>query len=533
MQIEIEIQSRLAELEAVNQISIALRAAQTLEEILPLLLDVTLGVVHATQGVIWLYDKLKDVLHPAITRGSVEPEGSAARTIRSGQGIIGEVFATGQARALRDQGSDPSVPATTPTPGGAAVPIRAGEIIIGVFEISVPSPREFASSEVNLLTTLSEIAGIAIQRTTLRQQTERRLEQLVALIDIDRSITSSFDLRLNLGTLLGQVIAQLGVDAADVLVFNSSSLMLEYSVGRGFRTQANEISRVRLGESYAGRAALERHLVQIRDLKDQPEKMRLGTHLAGEDFVCYFAVPLIAKGQIKGVLEVFNRSPLEPEKEWLDFLNALAGQAAIAVDNSTLFEGLERSNTELTLAYDSTIEGWSRALDLRDKETEGHTQRVTELTTAMARIFELGDAELVQVRWGGLLHDMGKMGIPDAILLKPGPLNDEEWVIMRKHPVFAYEMLSPIRYLHSALDIPYCHHEKWDGTGYPRGLKGNQIPLTARIFAVGDVWDALTSDRPYRKAWSRQEALAYLRGQSGKHFDPQVLDVFFKEFANQ
>ena len=192
----------------------------------------------------------------------------------------------------------------------------------------------------------------------------------------------------------------------------------------------------------------------------------------GEDFVCYYGVPLISKGQVKGVLEVFHRTALEPDAEWFDFLNTLAGQAAIAIENSTLFESLQRSNLELTLAYDATIEGWSRALDLRDKETEGHTQRVTEMTVKLARAFGLSEAELVQVRWGALLHDIGKMGVPDGILLKPGPLTDEEWVAMKKHPTFAYEMLAPIRYLRLALDIPYCHHEKWDGTGYPRGLKG-------------------------------------------------------------
>jgi HD-GYP domain-containing protein (c-di-GMP phosphodiesterase class II) len=244
--------------------------------------------------------------------------------------------------------------------------------------------------------------------------------------------------------------------------------------------------------------------------------------LAGEDFVCYFGVPLIAKGQVKGVLEVSHRSALEPDEEWLDFLSALAGQTAIAIENSTLFESLQRSNLELALAYDATIEGWSQAMDLRDKETEGHTQRVMEMTVKLAQ------ADLVQVRWGALLHDIGKMGVPDGILLKPEPLTDEEWVAMKKHPTFAYELLSPIDYLRNALDIPYCHHEKWDGTGYPRGLKGAQIPLVARIFAVVDVWDALKSDRPYRAGWTEEKVRKHIRTSSGTHFDPQVVDVFMQ-----
>jgi putative nucleotidyltransferase with HDIG domain len=235
---------------------------------------------------------------------------------------------------------------------------------------------------------------------------------------------------------------------------------------------------------------------------------------------------LIAKGQIKGVLEIYQRTPLQVNDDWLNFLEVLGGQAAIAIDNSQLVQGLQRSNMEIIVAYDATIEGWSRALDLRDKETEGHTRRVTELTLELARTFGFSDAELVHVRRGALLHDIGKMGVPDKILLKEGPLTPEEWDIMRQHPVYAHEMLLPIDYLRLALDIPYSHHEKWDGTGYPRGLKGAEIPLIARIFAVVDVWDALTSDRPYRAAWLPEKVLAHIQGGAGRHFDPHVVEIF-------
>ena len=204
----------------------------------------------------------------------------------------------------------------------------------------------------------------------------------------------------------------------------------------------------------------------------------------------------------------------------------LGGQAAIAVDNAAVYEDLHQSNAELTLAYDKTIEGWSRALDLRDKETEGHAQRVTEITLRLAKAMGIGDAELVHIRRGALLHDIGKMGVPDDILLKPGKLTDEEWVLMRKHPQLAYDLLSPITYLRTALDIPYCHHEKWDGTGYPRGLKGEQIPLVARLFAVVDVWDALRSDRPYRPAWDEEKVREHILAGSGTHFDPKVVETF-------
>ena len=187
---------------------------------------------------------------------------------------------------------------------------------------------------------------------------------------------------------------------------------------------------------------------------------------------------------------------------------------------------LENLNSELLTAYDKTIEGWSQALDLRDKETEGHTNRVTEITLKFARAAGFKEGNLAHVRRGALLHDVGKLGIPDSILLKPAKLTEEEWQVMRMHPVYAYQWLSSIAFLLPALDIPYCHHEKWDGTGYPRGLKGEAIPLAARLFAIVDVWDALCSERLYRKALPKAEALDYIRNQAGSHFDPELVKVF-------
>jgi putative two-component system response regulator len=189
---------------------------------------------------------------------------------------------------------------------------------------------------------------------------------------------------------------------------------------------------------------------------------------------------------------------------------------------------IEQAHLQLLSAYDATIEGWSRAMDLRDKETEGHTQRVTILSEKLARLAGIHEDELILVRRGALLHDIGKLGVPDAILLKSDKLTPEEWDTMRRHPQYAYDMIYPIEYLRPALDIPYCHHEKWDGNGYPRGLKGEEIPLPARIFAIIDVWDALTSDRPYRVAWDKEKTMKYINDESGKHFDPHIVELFNK-----
>jgi HD-GYP domain-containing protein (c-di-GMP phosphodiesterase class II) len=191
-----------------------------------------------------------------------------------------------------------------------------------------------------------------------------------------------------------------------------------------------------------------------------------------------------------------------------------------------MVSNLYRSKNELIEAYDSTLLGWSKALELRDHETEGHAKRVAELTQQLARHLGISEEDLIDINRGVLLHDIGKMGIPDSILLKPGPLSEEEWVLMRKHPQYAYDMLKDIDYLKKALEIPYCHHERWDGDGYPRRLKGEEIPLTARIFAIIDVYDALKSDRPYRQSWPEEDVLQYISQNSDKHFDPYIANAF-------
>jgi PAS domain S-box-containing protein len=199
-------------------------------------------------------------------------------------------------------------------------------------------------------------------------------------------------------------------------------------------------------------------------------------------------------------------------------------QAQMALQSTNI--ALHQANQDLSEAYENTIVGWVMALDLRDHETEGHTQRVTEMTVRLARSLGCTDEEIVHIRRGAQLHDIGKMGIPDEILLKPGPLTEQEWEIMRRHPQYAYQMLSPIGYLNQALIIPYYHHERWDGSGYPQGLKGEEIPLFARLFAVVDVWDALSSDRPYRKRMNPKDVIEYLQQEAGKLFDRNIVEKF-------
>ncbi|WP_261345618.1 HD domain-containing phosphohydrolase [Paludisphaera soli] len=355
----------------------------------------------------------------------------------------------------------------------------------------------------------------------LNAELDIRLERLQSLREIDRAIANCLDLPFTLGIVVDQAIARLEVDAAGILLGSPQMPTLEYAARKGYRHGRTNGPSGRLDSGPAVRAVQER---RTQHVLDPP---------GAEAFAAYWAVPLVIKGRVGGVLEIGHRSPLEPDPNWLEFLEALAGQAAIALDNAGLYEGLRRSNLELSLAYDATIEGWSRAMELRDHETEGHSRRVTEMTLRLAREMHLDEAELVQVRRGALLHDIGKIGIPDRILLKPGPLTDEEAAIMRRHPQLALEMLAPIAFLRPALDIPYCHHEKWDGTGYPRGLKADQIPMAARIFSAVDIWDALGSDRPYRKGWTRARVIKHLRSLAGTHLDPRVVEIFLGILSRQ
>jgi HD-GYP domain-containing protein (c-di-GMP phosphodiesterase class II) len=421
------------------------------------------------------------------------------------------------------------------------ISLMVSKNLVGILVIG-PKQSELPYSEDDqlLLTTLANQTAVAINNArlydTVRQELQERkraeqhqqlqLQRLSAIHAIDVSITTNVNQETTLEVLLEQVLEQQRVDAAAVLLLNKNTRTLEYAVSRGFNTAALQHTRLRLGEGLAGQAAMQQVVISIQDLTATDTSLSRSPLIVNESFVSYIGVPLISKGQVKGVLEVFHRSMLKTDADWLDFLESLATEAAIVLDNISMLNDLQESNLEMELAYKNTLEGWSRALELRDVETEGHSQRVTGLTLGLARYLGIKGDALKYVQWGALLHDIGKMGIPDQLLLKEGPLTLDEMQIMQQHPGHGYKLLSSIPFLRPALDIPYSHHEKWDGTGYPRGLRGEEIPLAARIFAVVDVWDALISDRPYRKAWSRERALNYIKNQSDKHFDPRIVEAF-------
>ncbi|MGH7550555.1 MAG: HD domain-containing phosphohydrolase [Gemmatimonadota bacterium] len=411
----------------------------------------------------------------------------------------------------------------------AVVPVLVGGAWWGTIGFDVCyEERDWSTPELEALRIAADTLAAAIQRADDRSVLQRQVDRLNALRRIDLAIAGSLDLQVTLGVVLDQVNAQLAVDASCVLLLDRVTHQLDFASARGIRHVDLQQHRLYRRDELVSRAVLERRPVHVPDLMAAEVSTELHAFTEREGFHGYYALPLISKGEVRGVLEIFHRSSLVPTREWREFADMLAGQTAIAIDNAMLFANLTRSNSELRLAYDRTLDGWSRALDLRDNETQGHTERVADLTVDLGRAIGMTEEELVHLRRGALLHDIGKMAVPDAILRKPGPLTEAEWSVMRQHPVLAYELLSPIPFLRPSLDIPYCHHERWDGTGYPRGLRGEEIPLAARVFSVVDVWDAIRSDRPYRAGLPADRARTMIQEGAGTQFDPRIVAAFLE-----
>ncbi|GAA6757141.1 PAS domain S-box protein [Thermus oshimai] len=526
-----EDRERQLSLEAFARVSLALRQSEELKEMLASGLKATLQAMEAPVGSLLLYDPttghleegasegwLKEIPTPPRVGEGVE-EGLVSRALR------GEVVVSPDLK--NDPRVRPGARALVPEGwSGLAVPLLAGRQAVGVLTLAWPHPRTPTPPEVERAALLGEAIGNALRRATLRKKLARRVEHLESLRAIDQAIVASLDLRLTLEVFLNEAF-RLPVDAVALFLYRKEERALFLEGAKGFLSPKERLpQRVGLGEGHVGRAALEGKGVHVQDLAES-----LGAHpqfTLEEGLVSERAYPLFAKGRLLGVLAAFTRRPwdLAPEEE--EFLEALVGQGAVALDNALTFQELQRKSLELEAAYDLTLWGWAKAVELRDQETAGHTERVTSLTLRLARALGVPEEELEHLRRGAILHDVGKIAIPDAILLKPGPLTEEEWAVMKRHPVYAHEWLSGIPFLRKALEIPYAHHERWDGSGYPRGLKGEAIPLSARIFAVVDVYDALTSDRPYRKAWPKEKALAYLEEEAGRLFDPEVVRAFLE-----
>lgn len=399
---------------------------------------------------------------------------------------------------------------------------------VGYLVIDSKDLNAFNDSTTSDLRDYVNYVSASLNNARQYEQIERQMMQLRALQGIDQAINSSLDLNISLEIVITKIMQQLNPDAIDILLVNPVTHNLNYKVGYGFRSHEHEHQYLVIGTGLSREAVLERRISSIANIQEERIQIIRTNLIDIEKFVTYYCAPMIAKGQVIGVIELFFRRVFEPDDDWLEFLSILANQTAIAVNNSQLYFSLQRTNVELENSINATIEGWVNTLDLRDKETEGHSQRVTEITVKIAQLLGYTNGELTAIQRGALLHDIGKVGIPDVVLLKKTPLTTAEWETMKMHPIYAYQVLSKSIHLRNVVDIPYCHHEKWDGTGYPRGLKGAEIPMAARIFAIVDQWDALTSDRPYRKAWSEAKTLHHIKELKNVHFDPYIVQIFME-----
>lgn len=424
----------------------------------------------------------------------------------------------------------------------ASIPVRAGTMLLGNLNIVPPSGSAITIENYRLFNSIGDQIGVAIERARLYEQVkEQRTREQQTLLGHGQMLLGEHNLQTILDQTIKVVSDVLQVEYAVLALVVAGGKKYSIKAGLGFPPEKlQEAVDIPVTDNSAISQSIRAKMPII--IPNINLEKQLNTYIAVHNIklTSSLIVPMLMGDEAIGGITVYSQSPRQWSEDEIRLLSLLANQTAIAIENTRLLEAehTARNHAEIlylqtiqqaqdiTLAYDATIEGWSRALDLRDKETEEHTLRVTNLTIQLAQAFDINNVEIKHIRRGALLHDIGKMGIPDNILRKAGELSDDEWAMMRQHPQLAYEMLSPIAYLLPALDIPYCHHEKWDGTGYPRGLKGEEIPLVARIFAVVDVYDALTSDRPYRPAWTKNKAIKYIRQQAGSQFDPSVVDVF-------
>jgi len=406
----------------------------------------------------------------------------------------------------------------------AVSPLIAREVAIGLIGFARENPVE--RSDLHLLQAVADITSQAFFVADLLHNNVTQIRRLSSMRKIDDSILTNFDIQNLIKLLLKEFIDNLGVDAAAITVLNHERRTIDIYQQIGL----NETEPAYLNEAFNYVAGCDTMLV-IQNTKTgiHSERNYPRHHpIHNASFISYAVSPLISQEEKLGIVELYARREIDWNRETTQFFEALARQTAVAIDRVNLVLNLQKSNLDLTRSYEETLEGWSRALDMRDHETENHTQRVTALTIAMGQRLGLSEEQLTHMRRGSLLHDIGKLVVPDTILLKEGDLTPEEWQIMRQHPLTARNLLEPITFLAPALTIPYFHHEKWDGSGYPQGLSGGSIPIEARIFAIVDVWDALTNDRPYRTALSPVTAARHILAQSGKHFDPQIVNSFLE-----
>jgi PAS domain S-box-containing protein len=524
------------EMEVMLAVSAALRTAGSPEEIMRILLDKLMVLVDSKGAVIMTPSADRENLVIRIGRGTCATLTDNQISINGS--LSGKVYIHREANINLDLSESPPFLADGCDESqkyALIEPLLVQENVIGV--LWAARERLFSAEEYRLVRAVADIAATAIHRTTLNEETRLYAQKLSAIGALGRAMAETLDSRGIYG-LLNQSITNILENIDSVIVSRyiqeDSRIECDFLMREGKILDHQTLPPMPLDPSGHGSQSwviLNRRHKIVNNLPHSIQRPIVYPQIERLPLSALY-VPMIAEGRVLGVLQVQSFKNQRFGENEAELLGLMANTAAIAIDNAELFSNLQKANQDLIRAYDTTLEGWALALELRDHETRGHSHDVVELTVRVALAAGIPEEETSNIRRGALLHDIGKMGVPDKILFKEGPLDEQEWVIMRKHPVYAYNLLNKIDFLGSALEIPYCHHEHWDGNGYPRGLTGKNIPLSARIFALVDVWNALQRDRPYRKAWSREKTIEYIRERAGKQFDPSLVDLFLR-IANQ
>ncbi len=536
-------QQRARQLEIVNAIGRQLTAILDPAQLPDAILDAItarLGYDRASLNTVGADKRMVTIKMRGFPKSIQASPGKLPLIYLGGDGLMGKATGTGKPVVSPDVRSDPQwIPydSTDPTRSEMAIPLITRGKTLGVINIASNRVHAFETSDVALLETLAAQVAIAMDNAQLYETTRRNMQNLDALRQIDSAISTTLELQDTLAILLLKATEYLaeGDAAAFVALVQPETEMLCVTQSRNLSQDFDNRFMVRIGESIVGSVAQDGIPRIIADLSTD-SRVKFSDLMEKERLASLLAVPMRAEGKIIGVLALYAHHRHQFTEEEINFFVTLGGQAALAVQNAQLYErtksqaaSLAQLARELEQSYDATLVAMVAALDARDRETEGHSQRVAALTVQLAPALGIADEkELRNLHHGALLHDIGKIGVSDAILRKPGKLTDEEWVEMKKHPGLGAEILRGIRFLESAIPIVHSHQERWNGSGYPLGLRGEAIPLWARMFAVVDVYDALISDRPYRAALPRAQAIAYIVEKRGVEFDPRVVDAFLQ-----
>ncbi len=525
----LETSQRAQEAAAIAEVGRDISATLQLDVVMDRIAAYAQDLLSAETSAVYLFEPADSQFHAIAAKG-LDAQAIKNDPVALGRGLAGNIalskvgeivnYATNDPRALTVAGTD-----VIPDEHFMGVPILSKEQLTGLVVVWRTGPEQlFQPTELVFLSGLAQQAAVAIENARLFELERRRRQEAENLQLAATAVSSSLDVEEVLETILIAMQQVTPYDSASMFLLEGNQVRIRAAKGLVHPELA-------LGQLFPASNPLLRAIQRTGKaviVDDAREDRRFERWAGSQQVRGWLGVPLIARGQIIGYITLDSNEPCAFREQDAALAQTFAHQAAAAIDNARLFASLDQTNEELSRAYDTTLEGWGNALELRDKETQGHTRRVAELTLRLARRLGMHEPELTHLRRGVLVHDIGKMGVPDRILHKKAALTNKEWEQLRRHPQWAFDLLYPIAYLRPAIEVPYCHHERWDGKGYPRGLLAEEIPLAARIFSVVDVWDALLSDRAYRKAWPRQKVLAYVREQCGHQFDPRIAEVFLR-----